>query len=53
MAVIGELGSFMICAHWVPQMVIDAHSDARKVIVADLLHHYDTGGEEFLLHCHK
>jgi len=53
MVVIGELGCSKICAHWVPQMVIDAHREARKVIVTDLLCHYDIGGEGCLSHCHR
>jgi len=53
MVVIGELGCSKICADWVPQMVRDVHRETRKVIVTDLLCHYDPGGEGFLLHCHR
>jgi hypothetical protein len=53
MVIIGKLGCSKICAHWVPQMVRDAHRDARKVIVTYLLCHYDTGDEGCLFHCHR
>jgi hypothetical protein len=53
MVVIGELGCSKICAQWGPQMVIDTNREARKVIVTDLLCHYDTGDEGLLFHCHR
>jgi len=37
MAVCEELGCSKVCAQWVPQMLTDAHQEARKGIATDLL----------------
>jgi len=34
---------------WVPQMLTDAHKEARKIITTDILYLYGTGYKGFLL----
>lgn len=43
-----EHGCSIVCACWVPQMLTDAHKQARKTVATDLLHWYKTEGEGFL-----
>jgi hypothetical protein len=45
MAVCEELGYSKVCARWVPQMLTDAHKEARTEIATDLPFSYDKEGE--------
>ena len=48
MALCEERGCSKVCAQWVPQMLTDAHKEARTEIVTKLLFSYDKEGEGFL-----
>jgi hypothetical protein len=49
MAVIEVLGYSNFFTQWVPQMLTDAHKEARKAITTGILYFYGTGCKGFLL----
>jgi hypothetical protein len=49
MVVIQGRGYSNFFTQWVPQMLTDAHKEARKVITTDILFLYGTGCKHFLL----
>lgn len=46
--IIKDLGYSKVCARWVPRILTDRHKETRKTIAINLLHRYETEGEEFL-----
>jgi hypothetical protein len=48
MTIIKDLGYSKVCAQWVPRMPTDRHKEARRTIITNLLHHYETEGDNSL-----